>query len=92
MADTPPGADVLAASVADLQLFVSADGARLDVVSLDAVAGRIELALDLSGAPCAECVLPGDLLAGLLRDRLAAGPASGVELVLHDPRSTPAGA
>jgi hypothetical protein len=80
----------LAVAVEDLQTFVRADGARLDVVTLDPAGRRIELALDLSGAECAECVLPGDILAGLLRDRLAAGPAGGIELVLHDPRTTPA--
>jgi hypothetical protein len=80
----------LAVAVEDLQTYVRADGARLDVVTLDPAGHRIELTLDLSGAECAECVLPGDILADLLRDRLAAGPAGRIELVLHDPRTTPA--
>ena len=46
----------------------------------------VELALDLSGSSCPECVLPKDMLVDVLTGRLAAAAPDITEVRLDDPR------
>ena len=53
-----------------LRALVAADGADLELVSLDRDAGTVRLRLVLPDATCRACVIPGDVLAGIAFDRL----------------------
>lgn len=83
----------LADAVEEVQVLVSADGARLDVVEAGAGARSLRLRLDLSGVECLDCVLPPEMLAGVVTDsvRRRAGDDS-IVVVIDDPRASDAGA
>jgi hypothetical protein len=68
----------------ELYGIVAADGARLALRS--AGGSVVELALDLSGSTCPECVLPKDLLVEMLAERLSAADPDITEVRLEDPR------
>jgi hypothetical protein len=78
-------AEVLAV-LDDFQGMVSADGARLDLLSADD-AGLV-LDLVLVDAGCAECVMPREHLEGILRDQLKDALASPPAITIRDPRET----
>ena len=79
---TPPAQLVLD----ELNDIVRLDGAELQVRS--STGSCIELALDLSGSTCPECVLPKELLIELVATRLAEVDPDISEVRLHDPRAT----
>jgi hypothetical protein len=80
--DTEAVADV----VGDLRRMLQADGADLSLVGADARTDRIELALDVSDAGCAECVLPPDQLRDVIAASLQRRVPGEFELIVHDPR------
>lgn len=80
--DTEAVADVLD----DLRRMLQADGADLALVTADPRVDRIELTLDVSGANCADCVLPPDQLRDLIAASLQRRVLTEFELIVHDPR------
>lgn len=80
--DTEAVADV----VDELRRMLRADGAELALVAADARTDRIELALDVSGAGCADCVLPPDQLRDVIAASLQRRVRGEFELIVHDPR------
>lgn len=85
MSATMDSADV-ADAVTELDTLVRADGAELRLVGADPKTARIEVALDLSGVECLDCVLSPEFLEQMLTDALARRIRGEFELVLHDPR------
>lgn len=75
----------LAAAIEEVQLIVSADGARLELVDQDA--NLVHLRLELENASCADCVLPGGRLADVVEASLRASTGNGALTVrIDDPR------
>jgi len=74
------------AAIAELQEFVSADGANLIVRT--ATERSLELDLDLAGVECIDCVLPADILAEIVNDRLHERLGPDVQIQLYDSRAT----
>jgi Fe-S cluster biogenesis protein NfuA len=72
--------------VDELRQMLQADGADLALVAADDASDRIELALDVSGANCAECVLPPDQLRDVIQASLQRRVPTEFELIVHDPR------
>ena len=83
------------AAMADVQDFVSADGAVLVLQRADRSSGDLvlDLELDLSGVECLDCVLPSDILADIVTDRLRERLGARLTVRLQDSRnnSEPAG-
>lgn len=82
----PMDTDAVTEVVGDLRRMLQADGADLALVAADPRTDRIELALDVSGASCAECVLPPDQLRDVIAASLQRRVPSEFELIVHDPR------
>lgn len=78
--------NTVTAAVEELRRPLRADGADLVLVRADPRAALVELRLDLTGADCAECVLPPDRLADIVASVLRRAIPEEFELVLHDPR------
>jgi Fe-S cluster biogenesis protein NfuA len=76
------------AAVAELAPMLQADGADLKLVAADPATARIEVALDVTDASCAECVLPTELLHQVISDAISRRVPTEFELVLRDPRTT----
>jgi hypothetical protein len=76
-------------AIEDLQLFVKGDGASVYLVDYEAQAGRLEVGLDLAGVECLDCVMPPDILAAILTERLHATLDDSVVIVVRDPRVAP---
>ncbi|MTD15947.1 hypothetical protein GIS00_18590 [Nakamurella sp. YIM 132087] len=72
----------------ELNGIVAADGAVLRLVT--ATTEKVELELDLTSSSCPECVVPKELLLGILTDRLALAAPDVTSVDLHDPRVDPA--
>jgi hypothetical protein len=77
------------AAVGELDEMVRTDGARLALVAADPKTARVEVALDLSGVECLDCVLAPEFLEQMLSDALARRIRGEFELVLRDPRRSP---
>jgi len=73
-------------AVRELDTFMRADGASLELVTADPHTARVEVALDLSKVECLECVLPTEFLEQMLTDALAKRIRGEFELFLQDPR------
>ncbi len=73
-------------AVAELAPMLQADGADLRLIEADPATARIEVALDVTDATCAECVLPAPLLEQIVSDAIARRVPTEFELVLRDPR------
>jgi hypothetical protein len=73
----PTPSDPVAVAVAELQVLVEADGARLDLVD------------NLSGVECLDCVLPPEALADVVTSsvRRRAG-TEHLQVTIEDPRLT----
>jgi Fe-S cluster biogenesis protein NfuA len=82
----PMDTDAVTHVVDDLRRMLQADGADLALVAADPRIDRIELALDVSGASCADCVLPPDQLRDVIVASLQRRVPTEFELILHDPR------
>lgn len=70
----------------ELQMLLESDGAHLVLLEADPSLSRIVVELDLSGAECADCVVPPRMLESIVRARLEARVREEFELVLLDPR------
>lgn len=70
-----------------LARMLRADGADLRVLSVDPGTDRVEVALDLEGVGCLDCVLPPEHLRAVIDDSIGRVVPTEFELVLHDPRS-----
>jgi Fe-S cluster biogenesis protein NfuA len=73
-------------AVEELGAMLRADGAELTLVDADAKRARVEVALDLTGVECLDCVLPPEFLEQMLTESLARRIRGEFELVLRDPR------
>ncbi|HEY3716111.1 MAG TPA: hypothetical protein VGL39_16415 [Jatrophihabitantaceae bacterium] len=62
-------AESLAAGIEEVQLVVSADGARLDLIDADE-SNLVHLKLSLEDVSCADCVLPHDRLVDVIEASL----------------------
>jgi hypothetical protein len=77
----------LAEAIEEIQLIVSADGARFDVVPEDD-ADVVHLRLELEEASCADCVLPHDRLVDVVETSLRRRTGNDAIVVrIDDPRS-----
>ncbi len=74
------------AAVAELNEIVRLDGAELLIV--EASPQSIRLALDLSRSSCPECVVPKELMLGILSSKLA-DVDPDIHIELNDPRENP---
>ena len=73
-------------AVEELAGLLRADGADLTIVDANAKTARIEVALDLTGVECLDCVLAPDFLEQMITDTLARHVRGEFELILRDPR------
>ena len=73
-------------AIRDVKSFVSADGAELQLVDRNDERKRLRLRLDLSRAPCLDCVVPAPMLASLIRLRIQQ-QVEGWEVEVEDPRT-----
>jgi Fe-S cluster biogenesis protein NfuA len=78
-------ADVEAA-VEEMGALLRLDGADLHVLGADPKTARIEVALDMDGVECEDCVMPPELLEQMISDAVARRVRGEFELVLRDPR------
>ncbi len=69
-----------------LRALVAADGADLEIDSIDDLTQTLRLRLILPDANCRACVLPGEVLAGIAFERLAANLPGLRSVVVVDPR------
>jgi len=77
----------LAEAIEEVQMIVSADGARLDVVE-DDTADIVHLRLDLVDASCADCVLPPERLLDVIENSLRRKTGNDALVVrIDDPRA-----
>jgi Fe-S cluster biogenesis protein NfuA len=76
----------VAATIDEMGALLRSDGADLRLVDANPKTARIEVALELEGAECEECVLPPELLEQMISDALSRSVRGEFELVLHDPR------
>jgi Fe-S cluster biogenesis protein NfuA len=78
-------ADVEAA-VDEMGALLRLDGADLQVIEADPKKARIEVALDMAGVECVECVMPPEILEQMITDAVAKRVQGEFELVVRDPR------
>jgi Fe-S cluster biogenesis protein NfuA len=74
------------AAVEEMGALLRLDGADLQVLGADPKTARIEVALDLDGVECDDCVMPSELLEQMISDAVARRVRGEFELVLRDPR------
>jgi hypothetical protein len=72
-----------------LRVLVAADGADLELVSVDRNAGTVRLRLVLPDAACPTCVMPGEMLAAIALDLLIPAHAGLRSITVLDPRDDP---
>jgi Fe-S cluster biogenesis protein NfuA len=78
--------DEVDVAVEEMAGLLRADGADLQLVDANAKTARIEVALDLSGVECLDCVLAPEFLEQMITDTLARHVRGEFELILRDPR------
>jgi hypothetical protein len=74
------------AAVDEMDAILRLDGAALQMIGADPKTARIEVALDMSGVECEDCVMPPELLAQMVSDAVSRRVRGEFELVLRDPR------
>ena len=77
-------------AVDELARFLRADGGDLVLLDADPKRATITLRLVLDDVSCADCVLPPDMLFETVRQSLTDQVREEFELVIDDPRRTPA--
>jgi len=78
---------VVSSAVAEVQLLVSGDGARLDRIDPNLDDDVLRLRLDLSRVECLECVLPPELLAEIVTSSLRRRVGDEeLSVLIEDPR------
>ncbi|MEX2269594.1 MAG: hypothetical protein WEA75_13030 [Acidimicrobiia bacterium] len=78
--------DDVEAAVEEMGALLRLDGADLQMVGADPKTARIEVALDMSGVECEDCVMPPEMLEQMISDAVARRVQGEFELVLRDPR------
>ena len=73
-------------AVEEIAGLLRADGADLQLIDANAKTARIEVALDLSGVECLDCVLGPEFLEQMITDTVARHVRGEFELILRDPR------
>ncbi len=76
----------VAEAVEEMGALLRLDGADLRLVDADPKTDRIEIALELEGVDCEECVMPPALLEQMISDAVSRCVRGEFELVLRDPR------
>jgi Fe-S cluster biogenesis protein NfuA len=76
----------VAEAVEEMGALLRLDGADLRLVEADPKTDRIEVALELGGVDCEECVMPPALLEQMISDAVSRRVRGEFELVLRDPR------
>ena len=76
----------VAGAIEEMGALLRLDGADLQLLGADPKTARIEVALDMVGVECEECVMPPELLEQMISDAVARRVRGEFELVLHDPR------
>jgi Fe-S cluster biogenesis protein NfuA len=76
----------VADAVEEMGALLRLDGADLLLVEADPKTDRIEVALELSGVDCEDCVMPPELLQQMITDAVSRRVRGEFELVLRDPR------
>jgi len=80
--------DDVEAAVEEMAALLRLDGADLDMITADPKTARVEVALDMSGVECEDCVMPTEMLEQMISDAVARRVREEFELVLRDPRRT----
>jgi Fe-S cluster biogenesis protein NfuA len=80
----------IAQAVDELRALVTGDGADLEIVAADDASRRVELRLDMSQVTCEECVLPPELLESMIIESLRRRVPDLDQIVVDDPRRSPA--
>jgi hypothetical protein len=73
------------ATIDELAAMLSADGAALDIVSIDEAS--VELRVTLDDLDCEDCVLPPEQLRSTIAAALARDTGAAIAVVVHDPRA-----
>ena len=74
------------AAVEEMGALLRLDGADLTIVEANPKTDRIEVALDMAGVECEDCVMPPEMLEQMISDAVARRVRGEFELVLRDPR------
>ncbi len=82
----PAGPEVTTIDIEPLRALVAADGADLRIESIDDATDTVQLRLILPDASCRDCVLPGEVLAGIAFERLSRTRPGLRAVVVLDPR------
>lgn len=82
--------DAVVAAVDEVGRMLRADGADLVLVEANVKTARVHLRLLLDTVGCEECILAPDLLRETISESLQRRVRDEFELVLDDPRRTPA--
>jgi hypothetical protein len=78
--------DGVAEAVEEMGAILRLDGADLVLVGADPATDRIEVALELGGVDCEDCVMPPELLEQMIADAVRRRVRGEFELVVRDPR------
>ena len=78
--------DGVAEAVEEMGAILRLDGADLVLVGADPSTDRIEVALELGGVDCEDCVMPPELLEQMITDAVRRRVRGEFELVVRDPR------
>jgi Fe-S cluster biogenesis protein NfuA len=73
----------------EIKGLVRADGADMELVSVDAASGTVELRLLLEGVECHECVMPRPLLEDIACSMLQKKVPDVARVAIDDPREHP---
>ena len=76
-------------ALVEVAALVQADGADIELVSVDTASGAVALRLVLESANCAECVLPRAMLEGVAIGMLQRSVPGVAGLSIDDPRDHP---
>ena len=78
--------DDVTAAIEEMSALLRLDGADLQMLGADPKTARIEVALDMTGVECEDCVMPHEMLEQMITDAVGKRVRGEFELVLHDPR------
>ena len=76
----------VAEAVEEMGAILRLDGADLVLVAADPKTDRIEVALELGGVDCEDCVMPPELLEQMVADAVRKRVRGEFELIVRDPR------
>jgi Fe-S cluster biogenesis protein NfuA len=82
-------AATIAPALEEARSLVQADGGDMELVSVDAASGTVNLKLILEGASCIECVMPKEFLDQIVLDMLQRAGHTVSAVDIYDPREDP---